>query len=187
MTARRSPGSSAQVELSAAQLGTPLGLLRAIRSAAASRWTIAMVLEFLPAGMPFALRWREPNEAITVVQHGRPAAHPDHARARRRRARGLAERPGVRRMPGRCAGGAARAQLMFHRQRRFATFLPESEVHITLDRDETEVPRASLLKVNWAGPPREGAHGRLPVDFSAAEGEAFVSSPPSSSVRSARR
>lgn len=37
---------------------------------ASSRWqnvpASAMVLEFLPAGMPFALRWREPNEAITV-------------------------------------------------------------------------------------------------------------------------
>ena len=37
---------------------------------ASSRWqSVAgspMVLEFLPAGMPFALRWRRPNDAITV-------------------------------------------------------------------------------------------------------------------------
>ena len=37
---------------------------------ASSRWQAvplpAMVLEFLPAGLPFALRWRQPNDAITV-------------------------------------------------------------------------------------------------------------------------
>jgi AraC family transcriptional regulator len=37
---------------------------------AGSRWqsvpASSMVLEFLPAGMPFALRWRQPNDAITI-------------------------------------------------------------------------------------------------------------------------
>jgi AraC family transcriptional regulator len=37
---------------------------------ASSRWQSvppsSMMLEFLPAGLPFALRWRQPNDAITV-------------------------------------------------------------------------------------------------------------------------
>src|SRR5712664_4576001 len=40
------------------------------RRLASSRWqSVApspMMLEFLPAGMPFALRWRRPIDAITV-------------------------------------------------------------------------------------------------------------------------